>query len=126
MHENGGTMTELDHYTSKDERTWGTVVHLSALCALVIPLGHVLGPLVIWLIKRGDMPMVDRHGKEALNFQITVTIASFLCGLLTFVGIGLVLLFVLLIADAVLVIMAAVKTSRGEAFSYPFTWRLLR
>ena len=119
-------MTELDHYTSKDERTWSTVVHLSALSALFIPLGHVLGPLVIWLIKRADMPMVDRHGKEALNFQITVTIASFLCGLLTFVGIGLVLLFVLLVADAVLVIMAAVKTSRGEAFSYPFTWRLLR
>jgi uncharacterized protein len=121
-----GTMTELDHYASKDERTWSTVVHLSALSALFIPLGHVLGPLVIWLIKRADMPMVDRHGKEALNFQITVTIASFLCGLLTFVGIGLVLLFVLLVADAVLVIMAAVKTSRGEAFSYPFTWRLLR
>ena len=48
----GGTMTELDHYTSKDERTWSTVVHLSALCALFIPFGHVLGPLVIWLIKR--------------------------------------------------------------------------
>ena len=121
-----GTMTELDHYTSKDERNWSVAAHLSALCALFIPFGHVLGPLVIWLIKRADMPMVDRHGKEALNFQITVTIASFLCGLLTFVGIGLVLLFVLLLADAVLVIMAAIKTSRGEAFRYPFTWRVIR
>ena len=118
-------MTQLDHYTSSDERTWGVVVHLSALSALFIPLGHLLGPLVIWLIKRGDMPMVDRHGKEALNFQITVTLASFLCGLLFLVGIGLVLLFVLLVADAVLVIMAAVKTSRGEAFSYPFSLRLI-
>ena len=119
-------MTELDHYISKDERSWSVAVHLSALSALVIPLGHLLGPLVVWLIKRADMPMVDRHGKEALNFQITVTIAAFLCGLLTLIGIGLVLLFVLLVADAVLVIMAAVKTSRGEAFSYPFTWRLIR
>ena len=104
----------------KDARTMAMLAHL-----LGIFFGF-LGPLVIWLIKRADMPMVDRHGKEALNFQITVTIASFLCGLLTFIGIGLVLLFVLLVADAVLVIMAAVKTSRGEAFSYPFTWRLLR
>ena len=118
-------MSVPDHYPSGDERTWSIVVHLSALSALIIPFGHVLGPLVIWLIKRGDMPMVDRHGKEALNFQITVTIASFVCGLLFFVGIGLVLLFVLLVADAVLVIMAAVKTSRGEAFSYPFTLRLI-
>jgi len=121
----GGTMTELDHYTSKDERNWSVAVHLSALCALFIPLGHVLGPLVIWLIKRGEMPMVDRNGKEALNFQITVTLASFVCGLLFFVGIGVILLFVLLVADAVLVIMAAMKASRGEAFSYPFTLRLI-
>lgn len=121
----GETMTELDHYTSRDERNWSVAVHLSAMSALFIPFGHVLGPLVIWLIKRNDMPMVDRHGKEALNFQITVTIASFLCGLLAFIGIGLVLLFVILVADAVLVIMAALKTSRGESFRYPFTWRLL-
>ena len=119
-------MSVPDHYVRSDERNWSVAVHLSALCALFIPLGHVLGPLVIWLIKRADMPMVDRHGKEALNFQITVTIASFLCGLLMFVGIGLVLLYALLVAAAVLVIMAAVKTSRGEDFSYPFTWRLLR
>ena len=118
-------MSVPDHYASSDERTWSVAVHLSALSALFIPFGHLLGPLVVWLIKRGDMPMVDRHGKEALNFQITVTLASFLCGLLAFIGIGLVLLFVLLVADAVLVIMAAVKTSRGEAFSYPFIWRLI-
>src|SRR5687768_13544622 len=123
---NGGDMTELDHYTGKEERTWSVAIHLSALSALFIPLGHLLGPLVIWLIKRGDMPMVDRHGKEALNFQITVTLASFLCGLLFLVGIGVILLFVLLVADAVLVIMAALKTSRGEAFIYPFTWRVIR
>jgi len=118
-------MSVPDHYASSDERTWSVAVHLSALSALFIPFGHLLGPLVVWLIKRGDMPMVDRHGKEALNFQITVTLASFLCGLLAFIGIGVVLLFVLLVADAVLVIMAAVKTSRGEAFSYPFIWRLI-
>ena len=119
-------MSVPDHYVRSDERTWSIVVHLSALCALFLPFGHLLGPLVVWLIKRGEMPMVDRNGKEALNFQITVTLASFVCGLLTFIGIGLILLFVLLVADAVLVIMAAVKTSRGEAFSYPFTWRLIR
>lgn len=119
-------MSVPDHYVRSDERTWSVVVHLSALCALFLPFGHLLGPLVVWLIKRGEMPMVDRNGKEALNFQITVTLASFVCGLLTFIGIGLILLFVLLVADAVLVIMAAVKTSRGEAFSYPFTWRLIR
>jgi uncharacterized protein len=118
-------MSVPDHYAGSNERTWSVVVHLAALSALIIPLGHLLGPLVIWLIKRADMPMVDRHGKEALNFQITVTLASFVCGLLFVVGLGVILLFVLLAADAILVIMAAVKTSRGEAFRYPFTLRLI-
>lgn len=118
-------MTLPDLYVSSDERNWSVIAHLSALSALFIPFGHVLGPMVVWLIKRREMPMVDRHGKEALNFQITMTIASFLCGFLAFIGIGLVLLFVLLVVDAVLVIMAAVKTSRGEDFRYPLTWRLI-
>ena len=76
------------HYVSSEERTWSIAAHLSALAGLFIPFGSVLGPLVVWLVKRNEMPMVDRHGKEALNFQITVTIASFECGLLFFVGIG--------------------------------------
>ena len=112
-------------YVSSEERSWSIAVHLSALAGLFFPFGHLLGQLATWLIKRNEMPMVDRHGKEALNFQITVTLASFVCGLLFFVGIGLILWVVLMVADAVLVIMAAVKTSRGEAFSYPFNLRLI-
>src|SRR5262245_26333159 len=120
-----GAMNLPAHYVSSEERTWSMAAHLSALAGLFVPFGRVLVPLVAWLIKRNELPMVDRHGKEALNFQITVMLASFLCGLLFFVGIGLILLGVLLAADAVLVIIAAVKTSRGEAFSYPFTLRLI-
>jgi uncharacterized Tic20 family protein len=119
-------MTTLpDRFVGSEERNWSVAAHLSAFAALLIPLGHLLGPLAVWLIKRREMPMVDRHGKEALNFQITVTLASFACGLLFMVGIGVVLLFALLVADAVLIIMAAMKASRGEAFRYPFTLRLI-
>jgi len=118
-------MSIPDNSVSNDERNWSVIAHLSALSALLIPFGHVLGPLAVWLIKRAEMPMVDRHAKEALNFQITVTLASFLCGFLAFIGIGVVLLFALLVADAVLVIMAAVKTSRGEDVRYPFSLRLI-
>jgi uncharacterized Tic20 family protein len=120
-----GTVNLPVRYASSEERNWSVAAHLSALAALFIPLGHLIGPLAVWLIKRREMPMVDRQGKEALNFQITVTLASFACGFLVFIGIGLVLLFALLVADAVLVVMAAVKASRGEEFRYPFTLRLI-
>ena len=55
---------------SKDEKTWAMLCHLSAVAGFVIPFGSILGPLVVWLIKKDEMPIVDLHGKKSLNFQI--------------------------------------------------------
>jgi uncharacterized Tic20 family protein len=55
------------------ERVWATFCHLAALTPLLgIPLGLILGPLVVWLIKKDESPFVNRHGKAALNFQISI------------------------------------------------------
>jgi len=112
---------------SKDEQNWAMVCHLSALSGFLIPFGNLIGPLVVWLIKRGEMSLVDTHGKEALNFQITVTIALLICIPLMFVLIGIPLAFAIGIGALVLTIMAAVKVSNGElAYRYPFALRLLK
>ena len=71
--------------TSSDVRTWCVLCHASALLGLFFHfLGHILGPLAVWLIKRGDSPEIDAHGKESLNFQISMliydAIAAILCG----------------------------------------------
>ncbi len=112
---------------SKDEQNWAMICHLAALSGFVIPLGNVLGPLIVWLIKKDTMPLVDQHGKEALNFQITVLIAFMVCLVLTMVLIGLLLMFVVGIGALVLTIMAAVKVSNGQFdYKYPFTLRLVK
>jgi uncharacterized Tic20 family protein len=112
---------------SKDEQNWAMACHLIALCGFVIPFGNVLGPLVLWLIKKDSMPLVDRHGKEALNFQITVLIAAIVSALLMFILIGFVLLIVVGIGALVLTIMAAVKVANGELdYKYPFALRLIK
>jgi uncharacterized Tic20 family protein len=118
-------MTPGDPFASKEERTWCVFTHLSALTMFFIPFGHLVGPLVMWLIKRGEMPMVDHQGKEALNFQLTVSIVSLLCSPLVFIGIGIVVLALIWIADLILIVVAAVKTSEGVDYRYPFTWRLI-
>jgi len=64
--------------TKTEEKTWAMVAHLSALSGLIFPLGLILGPLLVWLFKRNDSKLVDANGKEALNFQITVLVSSFL------------------------------------------------
>jgi len=112
--------------TSSEVRNWSVLCHASALAGLFFHvLGFVLGPLIVWLIKRGDSAEIDANGKEALNFQISMliyhTIALILCLLL----IGIPILIALWVADIVLVIIASVKTSQGESYRYPLTIRFI-
>lgn len=112
---------------SKEEQNWAMICHLSALAGFLIPFGNIVGPLIVWLIKRAEMPLVDRHGKEALNFQITVSIAIAICIPLMFILIGIPLIFIVGIGALVLTIMAAVKVSNGNFdYRYPLTIRLVK
>lgn len=66
------TDTPVEGY-SKDERMWGMICHLAALAGFVgIPLRNVLGPLIVWLIKREEFPLVADQGKESLITTATV------------------------------------------------------
>src|SRR5207237_48818 len=75
--------------------------------------GHILGPLIIWLAKRGDSPEIDEHGKESLNFQISMLIYNVIAGVLCLVLIGFVILGILHILNLVLVIVASIQASEG-------------
>jgi uncharacterized Tic20 family protein len=106
---------------------WAMLCHLTALSIYIgIPFGHIIGPLVIWLIKKDEFPFVDEQGKESLNFQISVTIYCIVAGLLCVILIGFVLLPVILVADIVLIIIATVKTNKGESYRYPLTIRFIK
>lgn len=111
---------------SAEEKQWALFAHLSALAGFIIPFGSIIGPLIIWLIKKDTMPFVDDQGKEALNFQITAAIAFVACVVLMIVLIGLLLIWVVAIADLVLIILAAIKANEGVAYRYPFTLRLVK
>lgn len=117
----------MDSYLpSKQERTWAMIAHLSMLCGFIIPLGNVIGPLIVWLIKKEEGPFVDQHGKEALNFNISMTIYSAISYLLVFVLVGFVLLAALFVFFVVVLIMAAIKANEGKAYRYPLTIRFIK
>jgi uncharacterized Tic20 family protein len=112
---------------SKEEQNWAMLCHLSALVGFVIPFGSILAPLVIWLVKRAEMPLVDQHGKEALNFQLTVTILALISWALMVVLIGFVLMAVVVVGALFFVIRAAIKVSNGElGYRYPYSIRFLK
>jgi hypothetical protein len=100
--------------------------HLLALAGYVVPLGNILGPLIIWLVKKDESETVDYHGKESLNFQITVTIAAFVAALTICIAIGLVLLPAVGVANLVFIIIASVKANQGERYRYPICIRLIK
>lgn len=111
---------------TQEQKTWGMVAHLASLAGLIIPLGNLVGPLIVWLVKKDTMPFVDDQGKEALNFNITVFIAALVSGLLTLVLIGFLLLLVVGLGWLILTIIAALKANEGTAYRYPFTLRLIK
>ena len=112
--------------TAGNVRTWCVMCHLSALAGFVIPgAGHILGPLIVWLVKRGDSAEIDAHGKEALNFQISMLIYNVVAGILCLIVIGFVLLAVLHVLNVVFVIIASLRASEGQIYRYPLTLRLI-
>jgi len=111
-----------------DERTWAMLCHLSAFAGYVVPIpfANIVGPLVVWLIKKDQYPLVDDQGKESLNFQISMCIWSLLAALLILVVVGLFLLIGLIIFGIVVTIIAAVQANAGVCYRYPLTIRFLR
>jgi hypothetical protein len=114
--------------SSESARSWCIGLHLSGLSGLILSfaLAHIVVPLVIWLVKRADNPEIDSTGKEVLNFQISYTIYSMIAGALCFVLIGFLILPIILIVWLACIIFAAVKTSNGESYRYPYTIRFLK
>jgi len=113
---------------SRNERQWAMGCHLIALCGIVVPVpaANLLGPLILWLVKREDGAFIDDQGKEALNFQISLFIYALACLVLAVIGIGIFLLLPLALFGLVCVIIAAIKASEGVAFRYPACIRFIK
>ncbi len=109
-------------------RSWCIGLHLSGFSGILLgwSLMHILAPLAIWLIKRSDSPEIDATGKEVLNFQISYSIYTGISILLCFVLVGFLILPIVLIVWIVCMVIAAVKVSNGESYTYPFTIRFLK
>lgn len=136
-------MSDFESYTaappapsgtpSAEERQWGLFGHLSSLAGLFTGgIGNIVGPLIIWLIKKDTMPFAADQAKEALNFNITLLIIGVILLLVTIFTFGLGIFItapigiLLGIAWLVLTIMAAMKANEGVAYRYPFTLRLVK
>jgi hypothetical protein len=113
--------------TSRNIQTMDMLCHLAAPAGSTgILSGNILGPLLVWLLKGEDSSFIDAHGKEAVNFQIAVTIYVIISGVLILADIGIILLPAVLIFSAIAIIVATVKTNNGVAYLYPLSLRFIK
>lgn len=108
------------------ERQWALICHLSALCGYVVPFGNLIAPIIIWSMKKDEIPMVDAHGKAVINFQISMTIWMLISGILIFVLIGIPLLILLAILQLIFVLIGALKADKGELYQYPMSIQFIK
>ena len=119
--------TSVPPSASSDDRTWAMIAHFSALAALIAPpIGGVLGPLIVWLVKRESSAFVAEAAKEALNFNIAVLLGYLVCALLIFVFIGFLLALALFIFWLVLTVLAGIKAGEGAHYRYPISLRIVK
>lgn len=112
--------------TSSDTRTWCVLCHAAALAGFFIPwVFHILGPLIVWLAKRADSPEIDAHGKESINFQLSMLIYNVVAGILCIILIGIPILILLHLLNIVFVIVASIQASENKLYRYPMTIRFL-
>jgi hypothetical protein len=114
---------------NQTERLWAIVCHLSGFLIYLIPwFGSILGPLVVWNLKRNSSPFIYDQGKEALNFGVCIMVYFGLAYLvfIAHVGIGTAIMYAVAIFQFILTILAAVRVYNGIAFRYPYTVRFLK
>jgi uncharacterized Tic20 family protein len=102
-------------------RQWCMFVHLSIFAGYVIPVVGLVAPIILWQMKKAEMPAIDEHGKIVVNWIISAIIYFFVGFLLTFIFIGFFVLCALGIVSIVFPIIGGIKANNGEAWKYPLT-----
>jgi uncharacterized protein len=114
---------------TQDQKNWAMYCHLAGFLVflpILTPITQIVGPLVLWLLKRESSSFIDEQGKEALNFQISMTICLLVSIMLMFIFIGIPIFLALLIYDIIMIIQAAQCASQGKHYRYPYILRLIK
>ncbi len=130
--------------SNKNDYNKAFLLHLSAFFGYIFPFGGVVAPLIIWEMKKRESDFLDQNGKEAVNFNLSFLLYSFILGISIFpfafrsifselhhfdlFGIVSMASFIgiLAIVRFILIIVAATKANQGEVYKYPLTIKFIK
>lgn len=124
-----GAMADAEVGPEKQDRQtrqWAFILHISVLAGFLVPLAGLIAPIVIWQLKKDQLPGIDAHGKNAINWIISAMIYAVVSVLLVFVIIGIPMLMALGAAGVAFPIIAAIKANHGELWKYPLAITFLK
>lgn len=108
----------------RDVRQWAMFLHLSVLAGVVIvPLAGWIAPIVIWQVKKDELPEIDEHGRIVVNWLISAAIYFVVCLLLIFVIVGIPLMAIWGVITILFPVIGGIKASKGEIWPYPMSIR---
>lgn len=111
---------------SEQTRQWAMFLHLSQLAGFLAPGAGFLVPIIIWQVKKNEMPELDRHGKVVLNWMISALLYGIGAGILCMLLIGIPLLIALGLVCVIFPIIGGIKANNGELWKYPFSLQLIK
>ncbi|MBI5758779.1 MAG: DUF4870 domain-containing protein [Planctomycetales bacterium] len=116
----------VDIQRQKDVKLWAMLIHFSLFAGYVVPFAGLIAPILLWQIKKADLPEVDAHGKMVVNWIISSFIYLCVGGLLTFVLVGFAVMFAVAVMAVVFPIVGGIKANNGEFWKYPLTIEFIK
>jgi hypothetical protein len=113
-------------YWGMDERTFSMLLHLSSFMSMAVPIAGIILPIVMWATNKNDSQIIDAHGKNVINWMISLIIYLIVSGFLCLILIGIPILLALFICSIVFTIMGAVKANNGQVWKYPMSIRFFK
>ena len=115
-----------DQSSQKDQNTWAMILHFSIFSGFIIPMAGLIAPIIIWQIKKSEMPGIDAHGKVVTNWIISSIIYGIVSIILSAVVIGIPLLLLLGVLTIIFPIIGGIKANNGEVWEYPITIKFFK
>jgi len=104
-----------------DNDSFNMLLHLSQFCSYIIPVLGIAAPLVLWLMNKDNDPLVDEHGRNILNWNLSAYLYLFVCGILIFVFIGVFLIWIPIVLSIIFPIIGAIRAKEGVVWKYPLS-----
>jgi uncharacterized Tic20 family protein len=105
----------------RETNQWAMFIHFSILAGWAIPIAGLVVPILLWQLKKDELPGIVPHAHIVLNWIVTSLVYAVICFILTFVIIGIFGFIALGLVTIIYAIVGGLKANEGEVWEYPGT-----